>query len=596
MDPDALQSALRRVEAAFRGGAPQALWDACAGLLALAPGHPAGLNLAGLAALRLGREAEGLDLLRESTRREPANPALWLNLGGELLRRGHPEEALSAFRQPALRATPGPALLGQGNCLMELDHPAEAEACFGRVPPGQPESLPALHARASALLVLGRWGAARGLLEGPLAHFGPADSTRLFALNYDPALPARAVLAAHAAWGRRFGCPAPPPVDADPERRLRIGYVSPDFRRHSCAFFFEPLLEAHDPAEVEVFLYSETAREDATTARLKARADHWRPTSGLADAELAAAVRADRIDLLVDLAGHTAGNRLPVFALRPAPLQLTWLGYPGSTGLACFSGRMTDAWADPPEADPPEAGSPEAVLPEADPQPTEPLRRLPHFLCYGPPEAAPAPGPPPCLGGGPPTFGSFNAPAKLNAGVLDLWARLLQEVPGSRLLLKGRGLGAAAAQEPILEGFRHRGVRPDRIACMGWIPEGDSPLSGYRLVDVALDPFPYNGTTTTCEALWMGVPVVVLAGDRHAGRVGVSLLQAAGLADWIAASAADYLRIAAGLAAAPKRLAELRASLRPRLQASPLCDGAAFARSVEALYRRLWREAAGGGA
>jgi predicted O-linked N-acetylglucosamine transferase (SPINDLY family) len=576
MLPDALQTALRRVETAFRGGAPQDLWDACAELLALAPGHAAGCNLAGLAAIGLGREEEGLALLRESTRLEPSNPALWLNLGGELLRFRQPQEALAAFCQPAARAAPGPALLGQGNCLVELDRHEEAAACYRQVRPNTAEALPALHSLATVLLTQGRWQAARELLEGPLAGFSMADSSRLFALHYDPAVSARAVCDAHAAWGRRFpDLLAPRPASADPGRRLRVGYVSPDFRQHSCAYFFEPLLTAHDRGQVELFLYSEAVREDATTARLKALADHWRATSGRADAAVAAAVAADRIDILVDLAGHTSGNRLGVFAQRPAPLQLTWLGYPGSTGLGSFNGRLTDAWADPPGVD-------EFA--------TEPLLRLPHFLCYGPPGHAPLPGPPPCLQGRPPTFGSFNAPAKLNDAVLDLWGRLLQRVPAAQLLLKGRGLGDAETRSWIVEAFQQRGIAAERIDCRGWTPDRESPLACYHQLDVALDPFPYNGATTTCEALWMGVPVVTLAGDRHAARVGISLLQAAGLADWIATSEEDYLRIAESLIAAPDRLAAERQTLRARLQASPLLDAASFARAVEGMYRQLWQK------
>lgn len=574
MVPDPLQTALHKVESAFRGGAPQDLWDACAGLLALAPGHAAGRNLAGLAAIGLGREEEGLALLRESTRLEPSNPALWLNLGGELLRLRKAEEALAAFRQPAAASVGGPALLGQGNCLVELDRHEEAAACYRQVPRDAAEALPALHSLATVLLTQGRWRAARELLDGPLAGFAPAESSRLFALHYDPALSARAVHEAHVAWGRRFPVrPAPRLLHPDPGRRLRVGYVSPDFRQHSCAYFFEPLLNAHDPREVEVFLYSEATREDTTTTRLKARADHWRTTSGRTDAAVAEAVAEDRIDILVDLAGHTSGNRLGVFAQRPAPVQLTWLGYPCSTGLHAFAGRLTDAWADPPGT--------EAMA-------SEPLVRLPHFLCYGPPSHAPLPGPPPCQQGRPPTFGSFNAPAKLNEAVLDLWGRLLRTVPGARLLLKGRGLGEAAARTWIVEAFQGRGIPSERIDCRGWIPEGESPLAGYHQLDVALDPFPYNGATTTCEALWMGVPVVVLAGDRHSARVGASLLQAAGLADWIAATEEDYLRIALDLVVSPESLAVQRQALRARLRASPLLDADGFGRTVEGLYRRLW--------
>jgi predicted O-linked N-acetylglucosamine transferase (SPINDLY family) len=352
--------------------------------------------------------------------------------------------------------------------------------------------------------------------------------------------------------------------------------VSPDFRDHSCAYFLEALWRHRDASEIQLFAYSEFPFEDARTRQFQARSDGWRSTHGRSDQEVAGMVRSDAIDILVDLAGHTLGNRLGVFSLRPAPIQVTWLGYPATTGLRVFDGRITDALADPPGS---EAHA------------TEPLLRLPRFLCYTPAAETPSPHPPPSSLGNPPTFGCFNALAKLNDQVFELWSRLLGRHPSARLLLKTKSLQHRSAQEHFLRAFTERGVAQDRIEFLGWLPDGPSHLAAYHRVDVALDPFPYNGTTTTCEALWMGVPVVTLRGDRHSGRVGDSLLHAAGLQEWVAASEDDYLRIALGLISNPAGLAACRRGLRARLEASPLLDGPAFTRTVQDLFRRVWAQA-----
>ncbi|MBI4913638.1 MAG: glycosyltransferase [Acidobacteria bacterium] len=518
---------------------------ACEEVLALNPEHARALNLGGLAAVATGETSKGLAALRRSLRLEPANPFLWLNLGAGLLQGGLPGAAAEAYGEA----------LGRG---------AGAEAHQGLV---------------NARLAQGRWMEARVILEGPLRRHGPSNSTRLFVMNYDPALSPRELLSAHRAWAA--GLPPPPrprPVNPDPERRLRVGFVSPDFRRHSCAHFLKALWTHHDRSRVELFVYSGVLAEDDWTEGFRRGSDAWRDVRSLDHGALARQIRGDQVDILLDLSGHTAGNRLPVFAARPAPLQLTWLGYPGSTGLDCFDGRITDALADPP-------GTLEAV--------SEPLLRLSRFLAFTPPAEAPAPAPPPSLASGEVTFGSFNSLAKLNEDVLGLWSRILKELPGSTLLLKARGLGEAESAEGLRTAFSAQGVPPERLRVLPWVPGTVSHLEAYAQVDVALDPFPYNGTTTTCEALWMGVPVVSLAGDRHAGRVGASLFAAAGLEGWVSGGPEAYLRRAVELASNPQHLAALRADLRPRLARSPLLDGASFARDMEGLFRSLWRRICG---
>ena len=543
MIPAGIEEQWQEAKRAMGRGDFAAVREACARVLEARPDHARALNFVGVAEIALGLPEPGLSHLQRSVELESGNPALWLNLGAGYLRLEDPDGALLAFRTAARLSPDAPALVGMASCLLNL----------------------------------GRWRDVDDLLDGVPWGNPSLDDLRLHSLAYNPDCTPDAFRAAHWTWGSQFPHRERPPVrDPRPERALRVGFVSPDFRDHSCAYFLEALWEHRDPAAMTLFGYSECPLEDARTRRFQARADGWRPTHGLPDQGVAGLVHADSIDVLIDVAGHTHGNRLSLFALRPAPIQLTWLGYPGTTGLTVLDGRITDAAADPPGA---------------DDHATEPLLRLPHFLCYTPAADAPLPGPPPVALGQPPTFGCFNAPAKLNDRVLDLWSRLLNRHPASRLLLKAKSFQLRSAQEPVERAFAACGVAADRIEFVGWLADGRSHLSAYQRLDVALDPFPYNGTTTTCEALWMGVPVVTLPGDRHASRVGRSLLAAAGLTDWVAASEDDFLRIAGDLVLDPAALAVCRRDLRSRLRASALLDGRGFARALEAQIRRLWLQA-----
>ena len=333
------------------------------------------------------------------------------------------------------------------------------------------------------------------------------------------------------------------------------------------------LFAHHDRQQVEIFCYAETTAPDSTTAQFQARADGWRWTAGLDDADVAAQIRSDRIDLLVDLAGHTAGNRLTALAWKPAPVQITYLGYPSTTGLATIDYRLTDAVADPP-------GEPQCH--------TEALVRLPLMSCYQAPDHAPPVSPLPALSSGGITFGSLNNLAKLNPRVIDVWCAVLRAVPSGRLLIFRNTL-KGSAQEHLHGQLVEKGISPDRFQLTNTVPSGQSYLSVYDSVDVALDPFPWSGHTTTCEALWMGAPVVTLYGNRYAGRMAACALTALGLTQFIAQSAEDYVAIAADWASRLDRLARLRDELRGRMQASPLCDGKSFTRALEQTYRDLWR-------
>jgi predicted O-linked N-acetylglucosamine transferase (SPINDLY family) len=276
------------------------------------------------------------------------------------------------------------------------------------------------------------------------------------------------------------------------------------------------------------------------------------------------------------LAGHTANNRLPVFALKPAPVQVTWLGYPGSTGLSAIDYRLVDAVTDP--------------VDEAECAASEKLFRLDGcFLCFGGSTEAPSPSLPPSVATGAVTFGSFNNPSKYSDATLNAWAELLRRMPAARLLLKGLPFTDPATQDRYRARLVERGIAPERITILGWAPERAGHLAQYREVDVALDPFPYNGTTTTCEALWMGVPVVCLRGERHSGRVGASLLAAVGFEELVAKDVETYIDIAVRLAHDKQRLIDLSGSLRTKMAGSPLCDAHGFARKMERAYRSMWR-------
>jgi len=366
------------------------------------------------------------------------------------------------------------------------------------------------------------------------------------------------------------------PNTREPERRLKIGYLSPDFREHSVAHFIEPVLRAHHREEVDIYAYASVFKPDTTTTHLQGLVEHWRDISLCSDPEVAEMVGRDGIDILVDLAGHTQGNRLPVFALQSAPLQITWLGYPNTTGLKAIGYRFTDGVADPPEL--------------ADQSYSETLVRLDSgFLCYQPDPVNPPIVPPPSRESGIITFGSFNTLAKITPEVIRVWAEILAAVPGSRLLLKNKGLSNQETARRYRGMFEAAGVTADRLELMGMLAAKEDHLGVYERIDLALDPFPYNGTTTTCEALWMGVPVVTLRGDRHAGRVGASIMHQVGLGELVAEDPKQYHELALSLALDQNRLTELRLGLRDRLRTSILMDHNRFVTTLETSYRDIWR-------
>ncbi len=398
-----------------------------------------------------------------------------------------------------------------------------------------------------------------------------AQDNLLFAQLFSDCHPPELLAAAHRSWGQHQAI-CPPITTVPPGSRLKVAYLSPDLREHSVAGFLEPLLQHHDRSRFEIFCYQCNQQEDAVTARLRSYADQWRNISALGDAEAEALIRQDGVHLLVDLAGHTAGNRLGLLGRRPAPLQATWLGYPHSTGLPAISFRITDATADP-------AG-------EADGWHSERLVRLPApFLCYGPPEDAPPVTPlPPVAQAGRLTLACFNRIDKISPLLFEIWRGMLERLPQARLLLKS----GTFADPWVRERFVARsGLPADRLELLARTPDRRSHLALYSHADIALDTFPYNGTTTTCEALWMGVPVVTLVGRHHAARVGKTLLEAVGLDDLATDSPEAYCDRVCALAQDSTGLSHLRQNLRSRVHASPLCNAVRFARNIEDAYRLM---------
>ena len=407
-----------------------------------------------------------------------------------------------------------------------------------------------------------------------------AAMTYLCSLLYQPDLPPTFVDHEHRRMAQVFAPPFPTPAeafDADPDRPLRVGYVSPDLREHAVARFLVGLFENHDRSQFSVFAYSNAACEDAMSRRLESHCDGWRNIAKLSDDAAAEVIENDTLDLLVDLAGYTSGGRPALLARRLAPAQFSFLGYAHSTALAAADYRLTDAIADPPAAD--ESAGQEKFV------------RIDGCAWqYTPDPRMPAVSPPPCLSGPRVTFGSLNNFAKLSEKTIAAWAAVLHAVPGSQLLLKtSQGAGDAAGPE-LRRAFAGHGVDEIRIDVRPYAKSFADHLKTFAEIDVALDPFPYNGTTTTCDALWMGIPIVAMRGHTHAARVSESLLTAMGLTPWIADTQDDYVALAAGLARDRVALTTWRQRLRPMMAASPLGDAAGYARRVEAALRSAWRD------
>src|SRR5262245_36178392 len=541
-----------------------------------------------------GRSEESLHLLRQALQLQPADAATHLDLADTLLARGEHDETFAAC-QDAMRLSPDSAEVHNtlGNIHTARNDLDAAVGCYEQAIRLRPSFTPPRYNLGLALQSQGRVAEARACFEEVL-RLSPGDraahSSFLALLLYDSRLGATEIHAAHRRWAETQARVAalPPPPTGDPQRRLRVGYVSPDFRNHPVAHFLAPILKHHDRTAVEVFCYAEVAAPDRVTAELRALADQWRSTVGLSTAQMVELIRQDCIDILVDLAGHTTNHRLLVFAHKPAPVQVSYLGYPCASGLPEIGCRLVDAITDLPD------DAALALGQTGMSAPPEKLVPLPGcFCCYAPPQGVPLETKPPSSRTGMVTFGSLHKREKLNDDVLDLWARILHAMPASRVLLCRHTLRGHAA-ELLLRRLTERGVSSDRIVIRPIDAVRRQHLLVYDEVDVSLDVFPWNGHTTACEALWMGVPVVALRGRHHTGRMTASVLSAVGLPELIAGTAEDYCRIVVELAADEGKRADLRAGLRERMLASPLCDGPGFTRGLEAAYRAMWQSCASG--
>ena len=557
--------------------------------LACAPNEPAPMNNLANALAAAGGTEEAIQLYRRALALRPAYAEAHYNLANLLADLGDLDGAAASYRA-AIAARPDhlAARNQLGAALRQAGRYAEAIAAYEAVLEIDPANAEA-HSNLGRVFVLqGRLAEAGARYEAALAlkpDYPQARNNQLLWLNYSDETP-EVIFGAHRAWAERIEQALPPRGPhanaRHPERRLRVGYVSPDFRAHSVASYLAPVIAQHDRAAVEVVCYADVARPDAVTARFQAMADLWRPITGLSPDALAERVRLDEIDILVDMAGHLAPHLLPAFARKPAPVQVSWIGYVNTTGLKAIDYRLVDAVTDPHGP--------------ADFFASERLVRLPGgFACFEPPADAPAPAPPPSAAAGHVTFGSFSPPAKLGESVLDAWSEILRRTPRARLVLKAAAFDDAGTRAHLLERFAQRGIGRERIDLVSWIASSAGHLALYDRIDVALDPFPHNGYTTTCEALWMGAPVVALAGERHVARISASFLTTVGVPELIAEDPDAYADLAVGLAADAGRLAELRRTLRPRMAASPLCDAATFTRQLEAAYRAMWRRWCFGG-
>jgi predicted O-linked N-acetylglucosamine transferase (SPINDLY family) len=504
-------------------------------------------NNLGVALSDAGRLDEAIAALGQAVALDSRYAEAHSNLGVALHAAGCIEESIAACRRALeLRPELPEGHNNLGNALREAGQIEEAIAAYRRALELDPDQIVSAH-------------------------------NLIVTLHFDPRVDAQAIRAETVAWSTRFAAPfadeiRPHANDRSPERRLKVGFVSPDFRDHPAGRLVLPLFAHQNHARFEFIAYSDVRARDAGTTEFQRLADAWRDIVGQSDASVAEQVRAEGIDILVDLALHTAGNRLLVFARKPAPVQVSMLGMPSTTGTSTIDYRLTDRFLDPPGT--------------ADADYTEASIRLPHSIwCFAPPAEAPAVGPLPAAEKGFVTFGALNQLAKASGPAVRAWAAILQGVPRSRLILQSP---PGSFLDPHRAVFQEAGIAPERVEFVAKAPRAEY-LKRYLALDVSLDPFPYNGHTTTFDALWMGVPVVTLAGRTGVGRAGASMLSHLGLTDLIAGTPEQYVEIACQWAHDLRRLEPLRGVLRGRIESSPLVDGGQFAAEVEDALRGIWK-------
>jgi predicted O-linked N-acetylglucosamine transferase (SPINDLY family) len=526
-----------------------------------------------------GRWEEAAECFRRVIELRPDAVAAYNNLGNVLRKLEQPIEAMNCYRQGLAINPDSPDLFNNfGNILKETGRLDEALACYDRSLTLRPDDATTYNNLANTFKEAGQLDEAiecyrRAIQLRP--DFAVAHSGLCYTLHFHPDHDAAEIFQEHQQWNRQHAASLPRLTLTDSRERkssrLRIGYVSPDLREHVVGRFLLPLLANHNHNEFETFCYADVARPDAMTGHLKAHTDVWRNTCNLTDEQLAHQIRDDGIDILIDLTLHMAGSRLLAFARKPAPVQATYLGYCSTTGLETMDYRLTDSHLDP-------RGENEALYSERS-------IRLTSYWCYQPMENTPEVSALPAARNGYVTFGCLNNFAKVTAPTLNTWGDLLRSVPQSRLILHAN-IGVHRTR--VADRFAQQGIDLSRLEFVGFLST-QQYFEHYHRIDIALDPFPYGGGTTTCDALWMGVPVISLAGATAVSRGGSSILANLGVPDWVARTREDYIRLARLLASDLRQLESLRVQSRDGMRASPLMNAPKFAADVENAYRDMWK-------
>jgi predicted O-linked N-acetylglucosamine transferase (SPINDLY family) len=574
------------IEAAMQAFLRGNLRDAelhCRQAIARDPRNARAIHLLGVIAYQADQPAQAAQIINRAVQLDPQNPSYRNNLGLALFALGQWDQSIEQYAA-ALRLNPSlaDAHFNLANVFAHTNRLDEAVESYRRAIQLQPANAMALSNLGGALVRQGAVGEAIECFRKAIASAPDnviVHDNLIYMMHFHPDFDALSIREELRRWNQQFAAPLrsqlrPHANSKEPDRTLRIGYVSADWREHCQALFTLPLLAHHDRDRFHVTCYSTVTAPDQVTAKIREHAGDWRDIAGMSDDQAAEQVRADRIDILVDLTLHMADNRLLLFARRPAPVQVTWLGYPGSTGLDTVDYRLTDPSLDPPD-------------PARDEWYTEESVRLrDSFWCYSPIPGAPAVAPLPAqASGGAITFGCLNNFNKISQPVLSLWAEVLCAVPTSRLLLLTT---PGSHRQRTLDTLRGMGVDPQRIEFTpGRVPR--EYLELYHRVDISLDTFPANGHTTSMDSLYMGVPVITLPGQTAISRGGLSILSTIGLPEWVANDRSEFVRIASELSGDLPRLAHLRATLRQRMETSPLMDAPRFARSIETALRQMWR-------
>lgn len=546
------------------------------------PDYPDAYNNLGGALKNTGKIDQGLLCYEKAVALKPAFPEAINNLGLALKELGRFDDAVKHIRRAVeLKPDFADAYYNLGVTFKDQMKLDEAVEQFQKALGLNPKHFGASSALAIVRMEQGELDEGLKLMNSALAveKDWQVHSNLCLLVNYHPTMSGEEVLEVHRAWDRDYAKLSkdfkPHENDRSPDRKLRIGYVSPDFKSHAVSHFIEPILTSHDKESFQVFCYAHVAKPDPITHLLQTKSDGWRDIYGKSDDLVEKMIRDDRIDILVDLAGHTAHNRLTLFGRKPAPVQVSMIGYPCTTGLSAMDYKIADPHCDPPGA--------ERFY-------SEKLHRLEGtFWCFRPLDDREPIGELPAKRSGRVTFGSVNNFAKVTPIVLDLWARIVAAVPNSRIHLQHSALASRVTRARVIGAFARHGVGEDRITMTGWASFADY-VELLRSFDIALDPFPFNGGTTTCHLLFYGVPIVTLAGERQVSRMGVTMLRAVGLSELIADSIDDYHNKAVALAHDIPRLSNIRATVRSAMVNSPLCDAGRYTRQLEDGFRKMWAD------